>query len=241
MNLVTPKRYPINIAYIDDYGYISSKQFNVECFINTLGDDSDVWNGLIKEYNQLLIINGYSEFSVANAFELKTPNININTTSGVLKYHKPMMPYLGSIKECIEKSLAAEACTILSQVANNYSNCYVKITDEVPNTFNIVSMTKLGIQTVYGVLEHTFAPDRSMTCEVCNRGYQTYETLKSHMSKSILFSNSILGQDISISGQGVLEATFNLEDDKDITQNLYNSLYPAIYDAKIASLEFRRN
>lgn len=230
----------MNIAYIDNDGYVATKQLTVECHITVDGgNDKPLWDSLIENYKKLLIFCDYSNITKATEYELRTPHIHINSANSIFDYYTPMMPVFGSVNECIQQSLSSEMCTTLSQTGNTYSSCYVKVVDSIDG-FNMVYVDETGMRIVYGDLTHTFDESKSDTCEVCKRGLLMFEELKTQMRKRIMYNVNSLGAKLSIGGDGTVDTTIDVKNDEDIEKNLYNLLYPVIYDAKIASLKYIR-
>lgn len=236
MILTTPSVFLLPVHYITDTGMLRTELYEAECFINCNDNPEDTWQGLVDNYkNSITLIRGYSQTIKTNKKSFETSKMELKTTGG-LTYHNPMMPYLGSIKECIENSLKNEMCTMMSTVGNVYSNAYVNL-NKVDTSITITHISKNGLQfNNYDSIEYEFEEDRSMTCTTCMSAFKQFEEILSNFNTSIFFGKKDTG--FNIKSDFAIKLDTDYSDDNVLAESIFNQLYGIAKDAKIKSIKF---
>lgn len=234
--LTLPSKKPFYCTYIDDKGAVKVLTGNIEYDINVSSNVSDTWSSIIDKYHNITIIRGYSNVEISTANELKTPLINIKTDNNLI-YHTPMMPYLGSIKECIENSINHEMCNMMSVVNNTYSSSYVNI-NNISSYFVLTYVNKDGIKSKIGKLSFEYAKDRNDNCTTCVNAHNKLEDILNDINGKILFDKENINEDFYINSSESIEVNTKEFDVTSLINNIYMDLYGICSDAKVTKIIF---
>lgn len=219
--LLEPFHYVISGAYYHD--------------VNTQRE----YDSLIELYNnKIVVIRNYSKFKTLETNLLETEAFRVECENPVIDHRIAFENKWGSIRECMKLSLRNEIYTRVYDAKRPLPDMEVDVLpfdypDKcIPVHFTI--LTDKGIETINGIIRHTFHEDRTENCPTCVNGFIKYEEALNKIGNLMVSGTS------KARFSGAFLHDLDLSDDRAITNSLYEAFRQVIELARIKTITFER-